>query len=201
MRWFQLDANCTSDPRILAVIRKFGNQGLGALIRLWCFIAEHGKQPGKSVDASGRRIPKAFLIHATGLNESEFDLLLSEIAENGHIVEHRWRKHLIVEIPAMARRADTYSKRVFEHSSKNVRVHTIPDYTKGKNSALRARGPSGPGNGKILRRVIHEVIAGQQSGHPSFSDLKEAAKAACAKYHIPYDATGIGKELESALAI
>jgi hypothetical protein len=129
MKWFQLDSDTPDDPRIRAVLARFGNAGLGALLRLWCFVANHGKRPGQSVDSDGRKIPKPVLVEATGLSEAEFDALLLLLSENGHIVELIWRKKGIVEIPAMRRRVDTYTKRVFEHSSNKVLYSTRQDST------------------------------------------------------------------------
>jgi Domain of unknown function (DUF4373) len=146
MRWFQVDSDAPNDPKIRAVLERFGNAGFGALVRLWCFIASHGKQPGQSIDATGRKIPKQFLVDATGLSEPDFDDLLRELVRTNHVQKGKWRKNKIVEFPAMRRRADTYTKRVFEHSSNNVRVHTIPNnktplppFTKGGLRVTRAQ--------------------------------------------------------------
>jgi hypothetical protein len=161
MRWFQVDSDAPNDPKIRAVLERFGNAGFGALVRLWCFIANHGKRPGQSVETNGSKIPKAFLVEATGLSESEFDLLLSELLRNKHIAEVKWKKRGIVEFPAMRRRADTYTKRVFEHSSNNVRVQYKTVHTSTKKPP---KSPFSKG-GRITRAQLKLAAARRAKVH------------------------------------
>jgi hypothetical protein len=208
MKWFQLDSDTPNDPKIRAVLDRFGNAGFGALVRLWCFIASQGKRPGQSVGSSGRKIPKAYLIAATGLTESDFDLLLSELLQNGHIAEQRWEKNGIVDLPAMRRRADTYTRRKFEHSSNNVRVqdNTVQDKVHKYSARSRARSFGPPKTKKshdpyrVILKLVHEVIHETPRSQRSFANLTEPVKARCAQCQIPYDAEVIRRALESALS-
>ena len=81
MNWFQLDSDTPGDPRIRYILEKFGNSGLGALLRLWCFIADHGKRPGWGIDSHGKPFKKAILVQATGLTDQEYTDLTLELAE------------------------------------------------------------------------------------------------------------------------
>ena len=53
-------------------------------------------------------------------------------------------------------------------------------------------------NMRVITKIAHTVIAAEPKA--GFADLKEAARMACAKAHIAYDAETVGAALESALA-
>jgi hypothetical protein len=157
MRWFQVDAGMPTDPKIRGVLHRFGNEGLGMLIRLWCFVAAHGtKRPGWSLDSLGKPIDKAVLVEATGTTEKKFDDLLRECTRNGHVKKIPYLKRGVIVFPAMSRRADTYTQRRvrtnFEHSSNKVRVQDstststrqvhktpLPPFAKGGRPPTRAQ--------------------------------------------------------------
>jgi hypothetical protein len=125
VKWFQVDSDTPNDPKIRALIRTLGNEGMGALFRLWCHIANHGARPGWSVDTAGRPIPVDELVEATGLERPEFDQLVLNSVQLGHFKKLPWEKRNVIAIPAMERRADTYTKRTVrsgvEHTSNNGR--------------------------------------------------------------------------------
>lgn len=213
MKWFKLDTTMPDDPRIRAVLARFGNAGLGALVRLWCFVAAHGKRrPGWSLDSAGKPIPEEFLQAATGLTENEFCVLLSELSKNRHISRFQWENRRVVVFPAMASRVDVYTnrrvRREFTQSAKNVpleekRREEIS--TKDKNSGAKRRAlPQHVEKSTVpvVRKVIHTLlrqIPKQETA--DFASLKEHVKQACATYRLAYDSELVGKELESALAI
>ncbi len=139
MKWFQLDSNMPDDPKIRAVLARFGNEGLGMLLRLWCYVAAHGtRKPGWSLDSRGKPIDKAAMVEATGAPEEKFDDLLKVCARFGHIKHFEWEKRGVVAFPAMSRRADSYTQRRvrtnFEQGSNKVHVQdsTVQDSTKNK---------------------------------------------------------------------
>lgn len=112
MKWFQVDADTPNDPKIAEVEQQLGLEGLGALFRLWCFIADHGsRRPGWSIEASGRPIPVEAIAHASRLPREKFDALVAICVANGHFSRAAWEKSAVIAIPAMSRRADTYTKR------------------------------------------------------------------------------------------
>jgi len=112
MKWIQVDSDTIYDPKIQDVLLKFGNAGFGAVVRLWLVVSRQGKgKPGVSVDSNGNPLPKPQLVAAVGATEPEFDAILETLCVNHHINADKWRQEGIVEIPAMARRADTYTKR------------------------------------------------------------------------------------------
>jgi hypothetical protein len=149
MKWFQMDADMPSDPRIRSILEKFGNAGIGALVRLWCFIADHGNRPGWSIDSHGKPFETATLVEATGLTESEYHNLVQKLVENGHFQKTPFLKRGLIVIPAMSKRASNYEKlrrrRLGAHSTSNRRQEnkTIQDST--KIARPRARSLRSPG--------------------------------------------------------
>lgn len=111
MKWFQVDSDTPNDPRIRAVARELGAAGIGGLFLVWCFIADHGQKPGRSIDSSGRPFPKKDLQEASRLQENDFDRLIEICTDSGHFKKDVWDERQEIVIPAMRRRADTYTKR------------------------------------------------------------------------------------------
>jgi hypothetical protein len=124
VKWFQVDSDTPNDPKVRAIIRQLGNDGFGGLVRLWCHIANHGARPGWSVNTAGKPIPLEELIEASGLDPAKFEQLVLISVQIGHFEKRPWDSRQVIAIPAMARRADTYTKRTvrtgFEHASKRV---------------------------------------------------------------------------------
>lgn len=209
MKWFQVDADTPNDPKIRVVIRDLGIEGLGGLFLLWCHVADHGiRRPGWSIDSFGRPMPVHDLIDASGLAEAKFHQLVLICTEVGHFLKQPWVSRKVIAIPAMARRADTYTKRRVrtnvEQPSKSVRtkfVHkTVQDKTTHTNKERTRLAPHGTPatNGKVIRRLIQDVL--KVSPSAGFTDLKELAKQACVDQHLAYDAAVVGSALEQALA-
>lgn len=111
MKWFQVDSDTPNDPRMRAVTRELGAEGMGALFLLWCYIADHGGKPGRSVDSTGRPFPVEDLYEASKLDREKFDRLMVICVESGHFKKDSWIKRKLVVIPAMESRADFYSQR------------------------------------------------------------------------------------------
>lgn len=144
MKWFQLDADCCEDPKIKHVISRRGNAGFGTLVRIWCFVANHGKKPGYAVDAAGYPLSKQDLVEGSGVSEAEFDDLVLEMCKKRHFKWITTRLGEVLVIPAMSKRSDTYTKRTlrtnFEHSSNNVRLQTNKYKQTNKQAARVRRG-------------------------------------------------------------
>ena len=161
MKWFQLDADMPHDPKIQSILEKFGNSGLGALIRLFCFVADHGKRPGWSIDSRGKPFEKATLVQAMGITHHEFTKIMSEGTQNGLFKKNAFSKAGLVVIPAMASRASNYEKRrvrtLAAHSPANRRQQdsTVQDKTK-----TRARARHGE-----LRSPVSSGTTGSFCGH------------------------------------
>lgn len=111
MKWFQVDSDTPNDPRIKAISRELGAEGVGGLFLLWCFVADHGCKPGRSVDSASRPFPIEDLIEASKLEKTRFDRLIAICTESGHFKKDAWTDRQEIFIPAMRRRADTYTKR------------------------------------------------------------------------------------------
>jgi hypothetical protein len=111
MKWLQLDTDMPHDPKIRAVDRALGVEGVGGLVQLWCFVARHGAQPGRALDTAGERLPLEDIRDATELDEAKFQQLLDICLRTGHFKRDEWEQRQGIWIPAMQRRADTYTRR------------------------------------------------------------------------------------------
>lgn len=135
MKWFQVDSDTPHDPKIEAVLDELGPEGVGGLFLLWCHIANHGAKPGRSLQTSRQPIPEQELRRASHLADAIFDRLVAICARSGHFVASAWDARREIILPAMRRRADTYTKRRVrthgEHGSKSVRRKspTVQDST------------------------------------------------------------------------
>ncbi len=135
MRWYQVDSDTPNDPKIKRLLRDAAEPGtqlpgpattMGHLFLVWCFVANHGAQPGMGVKADGTPLD---------LDDMAFDAMfptaghlrrfLTDMAERGLVGKDEWEQG-IVFLPAMKARADAYAK------------------SKGRGEP----GPSGPGRGK-----------------------------------------------------
>lgn len=155
MKWFQVDADTPGDPKIKAVVRELGPAGMGALFFLWCHIADHGtRRAGWSLNSLGHPIPVAELQEVSRLTESEFIKLTTICTSTGHWLKRPWDMRQVIAIPAMTRRADTYTKRQMrrggEVSSNNGRSNfdnsTVQTVHTKKNppTPLSAKGGAPP---------------------------------------------------------
>lgn len=111
MKWFQVDSDTPNDPRIRAVTRRLGAEGMGGLFNVWCYIADHGAKPGRSIDSNGRPFPLDDLREASLLCEQKFTDLIEICVDTGHFNKKAWTEKQEIQIRAMRRRADTYTKR------------------------------------------------------------------------------------------
>jgi hypothetical protein len=100
------------DPKIRAVARAFGAEGIGGLVGLWCHVAKHGRKPGQGMDSRGAPLPLDDLREASLLTPDRFDQLLDLCLRTGHFRRDTWERHHGLWIPAMERRAERYAKKV-----------------------------------------------------------------------------------------
>lgn len=112
MKWFQLDSDMPEDPKIRAVARAFGAEGIGGLVNVWCHVAKHGRLPGQGIDSRGAPLPLEDLREASLLTVEKFEQLLELCTRTGHFRRDAWERHHGIWIPAMERRADRYSKKL-----------------------------------------------------------------------------------------
>ncbi|MGE0430521.1 MAG: hypothetical protein AB7P11_21165 [Hydrogenophaga sp.] len=118
MKWFQVDSDTPDDPKIKAVIRRGlpspnpGQAAAGALLLLWCYVANHGGgAPGIGVDSDGQPLPLGEMADEL-LFDSQADLerFLDFLAEKRAIDPAAWADQRMVMLPAMAKRADAYAR-------------------------------------------------------------------------------------------
>lgn len=119
--WFSVATNVARDDRIGRVLNRFGNAGLGALLRLWAHVAEQGARPGVGVNSDGTPFDEKNLAKATGVSRKYLRELLGIAAKSGHIDRVSWEAKGIVIFPALARRlkahdaAKTSGQRMQDH--------------------------------------------------------------------------------------
>jgi hypothetical protein len=155
MKWFQVDSDTPNDPKIRALVRELGAAGMGGLFFLWCHIADHGiRKPGWSLDSFGRPMPVEELIDASKLSEPEFSKLAVICTSSGHWLKRPWERRKVIAIPAMTRRADTYTKRRVrthvEQSPTNVEESSS---TTQDNTGHSKKNPLTPFQGGRLKRA------------------------------------------------
>lgn len=118
MKWFQVDSDTPNDPKIKAIIRAGlptpagGQAAAGALLLLWCYIADHGSGvPGEGVDGNGLPLPLSEMADECLFDqEAQLATWLDFLAVKRHIDPERWAANKTVVLPAMRTRADSYAK-------------------------------------------------------------------------------------------
>lgn len=118
MKWFQLDSDTPNDPKVKAIIRRGlptpvpGQAAAGALLLLWCYIANHGSgSPGHGVNGSGEPLPLDEMADECLFGSvPELVAFLDFLAEKRHIEPETWHEQRIVLLPAMQQRADAYAR-------------------------------------------------------------------------------------------
>ena len=112
MKWFQLDSDMPDDPKIRAVTRELGAEGIGGLVGVWCHVAKHGRRPGQGVDSRGAPLPLDDVAAASLLPPDKFETLIDVCTRTGHFRRDAWERYRGIWIPAMERRADQYSRKL-----------------------------------------------------------------------------------------
>ena len=125
MKWYRMDSDTPNHPTSRRVIRKLGNEGFGALVRLWCFAAQYGKgeTPGRCVDSDGDSIQLEDLVDASGLTDEQFRALVAVLLDTKCIDTEAWESRKEMSFPGMTTRADEYTKKVKRNSV--VRGHPL----------------------------------------------------------------------------
>lgn len=100
------------DPKIRAVARALGVEGIGGLVGVWCHVAKHGRRPGQGIDSLGAALPLDDVLAASMLPIEKFHTLIDVCTRTGHFRRDAWERHRGIWIPAMERRADRYARRV-----------------------------------------------------------------------------------------
>jgi hypothetical protein len=112
VKWFQLDSDMPDDPKIRAVARALGVEGIGGLVGVWCHVAKHGRRPGQGIDSHGAALPLEDVLAASLLPPDKFETLIDVCTRTGHFRRDAWERHRGIWIPAMERRADRYARRL-----------------------------------------------------------------------------------------
>lgn len=100
------------DPKIRAVARALGVEGIGGLVGLWCHVAKHGRRPGQGIDSRGAPLPLEDLQAASLLPGDKFTTLIDVCTRSGHFRRDAWERYRGIWIPAMERRADRYARKL-----------------------------------------------------------------------------------------
>lgn len=121
MKWFRVDSNTPGSRTARALDRQMGNAGLGAMLKLWCYVAERGgADPGRAVDSDGHAFTDEDFRDATGLNEAEWETFLAILIDKGHIDRRLWESERVLYLPGMLKRADeTTQRRMRDEASKS----------------------------------------------------------------------------------
>jgi len=134
MKWFRVDSDTPNHPATRRVIRRLGNAGFGALVRLWCFTAQFGRgDPGWCVDSTNTPIPAEDLMDACDVSAEELGALLEICAEVGLIDAEAWANRACVIFPGMLKRSSDYRKYIYKHKTRSEDTKTPRKKTPRKN--------------------------------------------------------------------
>jgi len=159
VRWIEDDVNVDSDPKIERLLRKFGNQGLGVLVRLWTLVARKGARPGLAVDTNDEPFDLEYMARQAGTSPGYLRRLLDEAAKGGHIDRDRWKAKELVLFPSLARRSQKFhdaksgAERAREHRERRFQRIADRDGSKccrcgsGDHLELERRIPKDEGGG------------------------------------------------------
>ena len=154
MKWFRMDSDTPHHPTGRRVIRKQGNAGFGALVRLWCFAAQYGKaEPGRCVDSDGDPIPVEDLIDACGLEEDQFNELIEVLVDAKCIDARAWSELGELSFPGMSTRADEYTKKVYRNNVRTSSKQTLPTV---QNSTRQKSTEEGKTLSEVFRDDVQE---------------------------------------------
>lgn len=165
MKWFPVDSDSPDDPKIKAVIRRGvsspspGQAAAGAVFLLWCFVANHGHQPGAAVGADGQPLPLQDLADACEFGSVE-DLraFLDFLAERRHIDPERWTAQGIVFLPAMHRRLQS-----FVLKKRTIADDAGPDRTPPDGNGSHRKTPDATGRSRRKARITVQDSTTQHS--------------------------------------
>jgi hypothetical protein len=108
MRWFRVDVTCPDEDGVASIVQKFGNHGLGALLRIWAHVAHQGHVPGRGVDRHGRPFDLKNVATRVGESPAYIRRLLNSAAQVGHIDAKLWSTKQVIHLPWLARSARAY---------------------------------------------------------------------------------------------
>ena len=161
MLWYKMDSNAMEGRTFKRVARRLGNAGVGALVRLYCFSAGHGKDPtspGRCVDSDLEPIPREDLVEASGLSEEDFDALI-ETCVSTKCVDGAWADRGELNFPGMLSRCDEYAAKVMrrlasEARTKGWRVPGVRRRPAGWRSASLSAMRAAVTGGEAMRRPV-----------------------------------------------
>lgn len=159
MKWFQFDSDTPDDLKIRALMLQgggalaFGHWGL-----LLCHVAKKGKGgPGEGVRSDGSPLDLDEMAIACGFDDADsLRPFLDRIAKLKLSDRERWERDGVVFLPAMAKRADEYSKK------KARRLADRPD----DNPVSSGDNPEQPGrmSGHATESPVMSVLSVEDQG-------------------------------------
>lgn len=152
MLWYKMDSNAMEGRTFKRVARRLGNAGVGALVRLFCFSAGHGKDPtspGRCVDSDLEPIPREDLIEASAMSGEDFDTLIGICVETKCVEREAWEHRGELNFPGMLKRADEYAAKVMRRLAAGARTKGLPPPT-----APPRRTPPSPQDTRVTAQPI-----------------------------------------------
>lgn len=139
MKWFQFDSDTPDDLKIRALMLRDPAKQFGHWSLLLCHVARKGKgNPGEGLRKDGSPLDLDEMAIACAF-ESTDDLVpfLDRLAKLKLIDPVRWTSDRVVFLPAMANRADVYSKRKARRL-----VEEVPEVVEQKPEVFEHNGKS-----------------------------------------------------------
>lgn len=113
MKWFQHDSDARQDPKLRLLVNGGGMAAYGAYWALTEYVAQAGEgDPGWAVKADGTALdPFDMAVECGQADEDALAVFLDRLAALRLVDRDAWRGRRVVFLPAMAKRADEYSKK------------------------------------------------------------------------------------------
>ena len=200
MKWFKLDSATPNHPVSRRVIKEMGTEGFGAMILLWCYVAQYGRDlPGRCVDSDGDPIPKDILVDVSTLTEEGFDRLINILYACKSIDQDAWDVRQELFLKGMRSRGDAYAKRMerIKKPQRDYPEDVAP--LKATSVAIKVSHPEpDKTGGKVTTQRLMETWNTETKGHceavRKVTDIRVAACSRAVKKH------GIA-ELEHAMTM
>ena len=143
MRWFRLDSATPNHPVSRRVMKELGTEGFGAMILLWCYTAQYGRDlPGRCVDSDGDPIPKDILVDVSTLTDEGFDRLIEILYACKSIDQDAWDVRQELFLKGMRSRGDAYAKKMerIKKPERDYPAEVVP--LKATRVAIKASPPN-----------------------------------------------------------
>lgn len=145
MKWFQHDSDARQDPKLKVLITAGGMAAYGSYWALTEFVAQRGEgDPGWAVKADGTSLKMFDMAVEAGLiGVAALTPFLNQLADLELIDPEVWKTRQVVFLPAMAKRADEYTRKKQRRTASGENPGQVPPVS-GHPAAVSGQGSDSP---------------------------------------------------------